>query len=323
MIYDLWIGIDVSKDTLDICVLSQNKTESKKINNQISEIKRFFNKEMYKNAHIVMEATGVYHNKLVIILTELKNNFSVVNPLIIKKYAEMKMLRVKTDSVDAKLIAEYAENQKPKLFKFKQIHQIEIMELVRAVNGYKEDKTMFTNKIKALDNKYVYNKDVYRSYKTTVKQIEKQIDLLNAKIDKIIKDNYSNISEKIRKIPGVGKVLTSTIIGLYGNFENFDSAKQVAAFAGLNPHPKESGSSVYKGSNISKKGCPYIRKVLFMAALSAKEYNQSCHDLYYRLKNKGKSEFQARIAVAHKLLRQIFAVVKFDREFEQNYVKIA
>ena len=323
MSYDLWIGIDVSKDTLDICVLTNTKMSYKKINNNMDSINHFFKDDKYKVAHVIMEATGIYHNKLVISLTELHLDFSVVNPLSIRRYSEMKMYRAKTDAIDAKIIAEYGQSERPKLFIFKEDYQTEMMELVKAINSYKEERTTFISRIKALDHKHTYSKDVYKSFQKIIAQINRQIDILNAKIDKIIEENFKEMSEKINKIPGVGKVLTSTIIGMFGTFQNFENPKQAVAFAGLNPHPRESGKSVKKSSNISKKGCPYIRKVLFMAALSAKEYNQSCRRIYYRLKNNGKSEYQARIAVAHKLLRQIFAVVKYDREFEENYVNIA
>ena len=110
--------------------------------------------------------------------------------------------------------------------------------------------------------------------------------------------------------------MAGAVIGYFGDMKDFETAKQLVCFIGSNPSPKESGSSVKGRGSISRKGNGYLRKLFFLAALSACKWNRSCKDLYERLVAKGKAKKVALIAVANKLIRQVFAVTKYSRGYD-------
>nr|WP_281340822.1 transposase [Sulfurihydrogenibium sp. YO3AOP1] len=104
-----------------------------------------------------------------------------------------------------------------------------------------------------------------------------------------------------------------------GNFERFKSVKDISSFIGISPSPYESAACVKKSGWIKKMGNPYVRKILYMAALSAIRFNKYCRELYERLVSKGKAKKLALVAVAHKLLRQAYGVLKSRRPFDENF----
>ena len=110
------------------------------------------------------------------------------------------------------------------------------------------------------------------------------------------------------------------IIAILKSFEPFEKSKQVTSFIGICPSPYQSGSSVNRGGRIMKKGNSYMRKLLYICALSALRANKSCADLFIRLVEKGKSKRLALIAVANKLIRQSFAVLKTRTHYNENFL---
>lgn len=322
MNYKKWIGIDVSKDKLDISIFDGVNHLMNQIKNERNSILSFFKKLKSKSTiHAIMEATGIYHKRLSICLFQLQIDFSVVNPFIIKRFSEMKMFRAKTDVVDARLIAVYGFEQKPNLYKFPPKDQDHIFRMIKAMNRLQEDTTRYKNRLHAEKESSVELPIIVKELKRMVASCKRAIDRLEKEMQNLVIKNYEDVYKKLIKIPGVGDKTASIIIGYFGKFDNFETAKQVVSFIGLNPNPRFSGSSVKGGSNISKKGNPLLRKKLYMSAVSAAQHNPNCVSLYQRLLAKGRSKILAQVAVAHKLLRQIFAIVKFDREWEKYYVK--
>jgi len=322
MSYKKWFGCDISSEKLDFSEYDGVKHNMFQIPNKKGTITRYF-KKYYKSKeiHVIMEATGIYNRVLFIELLRLEIPVSVVNPLIIKRYSEMKMLRAKTDQVDARLIAEFGHNQKPKLSKMPPKVQGEIFSLFKAVRMYQKLTSIVSNNIHALERSGIKEVIVLKEHKRSMRSQQRAIDQLEKQIQALIEEHYQNVYIRLTKIPGVGPKTASVIIGFFGEFENFETAKQVVGFVGLNPNPRMSGKSVRLGSSISKRGNPLVRKMLYLAALTAKKHNPDCKEMYDRLLNRGVAKVKAQVAVAHKLLRQIFAVVKYEREWVPNYTK--
>ncbi len=322
MSYKKWIGVDVSKEVIDIAIYDGKQYTLFQIKNQKKAIIKFFSKlEKAGEYHVVMEATGIYHLVLFTALIELEFAVSVVNPLIIKRYSEMKMKRAKTDIVDARLIAMYAFEQKPKLSQLPNATQEKIFSLFKAVEVFQKIMTSLNNRLLALKSYNCQHETVINEIKKNIRSAKSSIKKLENEIYDIIENNYAQLNKRLMQIPGVGPKTSSMIIGCFGYFENFDNAKQVVSFAGLNPNPRLSGKSVNRGSNISKKGNPLLRKMLYLAALSAKTCNPNCKMIYERLLNKGMPKMKALVAVAHKLLRQIFAIAKYNRIWRPDYCR--
>ena len=322
MSYKRWFGCDVSSEKLDFSEYDGINHRMFQIENKKSAIARYFKKySKSQEIHVIMEATGIYNRILFIELLRLEIPVSVVNPLIIKRFSQMKLLRAKTDQVDARLIAEYGYNQKPALSKMPPKIQESIFSIFKTVQMYHKQRSIVLNNI------HVYNRSgsketiILKELKKTIRSYKRSIDLLEQKIHDLVEEHYQSVYNRLVQIPGVARKTASVIIGFFGEFENFETAKQVVSFVGLNPNPRMSGKSVRLGSSISKRGNPLIRKMLYMSALTAMRYNPDCKELYDRLLNRGTSKVKAQVAVAHKLLRQIFAIVKYEREWVPNYAK--
>jgi transposase len=320
MSYTKWYGVDVSMEKLDISEFDGKQHKMHQIANTKKGIIRFFSKiSSSQNNHVIMEATGAYHMLLFTELLKLGFPVSVVNPLRIKKFTEMKMARAKTDKLDAQLIALFGHLVKPPLSNLPSKERQKITSLFKAVRTYKKLNTMLKNNVHALTSSGVGEKSVVNEFKRSIKSNKRSIERLEKQILELVEEHHPEVFNRLLTIPGVGPKTASMSIGFFGNFENFETAKQVVSFVGINPNPRESGKSVRRGSNITKKGNPILRAMLYMAALSAKQYNPACRALYERLLDKGMPKVKAQVAVAHKLLRQIFAVVKYERDWCQNY----
>jgi len=319
------VGIDVSKDTLDTSEFNGEKYKMLKIENSMKSITRFKSQKKFvknkENYLFVMEATGVYSSLLTYEL--YKDNFkvAVVNPLIIKRFAEMKMIRAKTDNQDAKTIALYGYEQstKLKLYAPRSNEQQESIRILKSIEDFENVITTLTNQLKAFEIDPIQSQLVLRTLKTRIRSIEKDIKILETELYKILYKIYPNEIERLIDIKGVGKKTAAIILAFFGKFETFENAKQVVSYIGTNPRINDSGTSVKGKGRIEKKGNKYIRTKLFMSALSTSRYNPSCKALYQRLTLKGKEHKQKRVAVLNKLMRQIFAVLKYDRIWDPNY----
>lgn len=318
------IGIDVSMDTLDVVFYNGKFSKSMRYKNSIEGFREIEN-EMFRHGKseiiITMEATGVYHLQAAVYFYEKGYTVSVVNPLIIKRYSEMKMLRVKTDSVDARTIAEYGFNEKPCYFKRKDNKKERIIQLLKQIDGLHSMQSENRNRLHALERIPEADEKalaIYRDINIILKAKEREAE---QRIWEILQESYADECRRLRAIPGVGKRLSSLIIGFFGEFENFNNAKQVSSFIGLNPSPRQSGISLNGRGIISKKGNRYMRKIFYMAALSASKHNSACRIQYGRLLANGKSKRVALVAVANKMVRQIFAVVKNNRIYDPDYQK--
>jgi len=296
-------------------------------------------KEAKSELYFVMEATGTYYLTYANTLYEKEYNAYVINPLIIKRYGEEKLRRAKTDKADAKLIAEFGYHNiinttnsidsnssisltsSPYLFKPNSKTSIKIKLMLKTIDQLYALKNRNTNHMEALKQyKKEYSKESIKIFKSLNKEMDEQIKKLEEQIKTLIMNTeYKEIYKKVTSIPGIGKRTGSALIGYFDTFDNFENAKQIAAYIGLNPGVKQSGKSIKKKGKISRIGNPYLRKLFYMDALSASRYNAQCKALHERLLLKGKDKHQIFTAVGHKLLRQAFAVVKYERIYDPAY----
>ena len=120
---------------------------------------------------------------------------------------------------------------------------------------------------------------------------------------------------------GIGKRATAILIVTTQGFKHTKNYRQLISYAGLSPKEYSSGSSIRGKVRICKQGGSLLRHTLYMCALNAKKTNGACKELFDRLVAKGKNKKLAIIAVANKLLKQVFGVVKNECLFDRNYYK--
>jgi transposase len=322
----LSIGFDVSKATLDVAIFDGERTDHFAVENGekgFAEVLRTIKGNLAAEIVITMEATGVYHQRAADYFYKRGFNVQVVNPLIIKRYSEMKMLRAKTDAVDSRIIAKYGYYEAGTLYKKKPEKNLKIQGFLKAIDDLCQMKVQNKNRLEALNQCSVEMKDIELMYQRIENQIEGEILLMERELLLLAKEISFETYQNLLSIPGIGKRIAPAIIGFFGQMEDFETAKQLVCFIGINPSPKMSGTSVRGRGSISRKGNGYLRKLLYMAALSACKHNVSCNALYHRLIGRGKAKKVALIAVSNKLVRQIFAVTKFERRYDPNFCAIS
>ena len=319
------IGIDISKEVVDVAMYDGNDYKNSQYENTKKGVRALSKmiKKLKKEVKITMEATGTYYLNYAEGLHEKDYTVSVVNPLIIKRYSQMRLHRTKTDKVDARIIAEYGYREESRMYVPENPLNRVVRLKLRLVDQFQTDITRNINRIEGLNQYPSGTKEMIRTLKSCNRDLKKKIKKMKQEIQDTIKqDETCNESvERIKKIKGVGDVISSVIVAYFGEFEYFENARQVASFIGIIPTIKQSGSSVRSKGRMSRIGNSYIRKQLTMGARTAMLYNPSCKALNERLLAKNKSYNERMVAVAHKLLRQIFAVVKNNEEYDPNYVK--
>ena len=300
------IGIDISKRVFD--VVDENG-DHVVYSNDYKGFKLFL-KRVSKTSYCVMEATGYYYSQLAYFLLEHEVAVSVVNPLSVKRFIQMKLVKVKTDKADAKQIQLYGESVDLDLWKGQSKHQRESLQIMRLLDIYVKQSTMLKNKLEGEEALGMPSKDVLRSIRRSLKSLEKEVKILEVRLEGLVKADHQELLTVLQSIPGVGKKTSVMLAVITDGFDRFGRASELCSYAGITPVIRESGSSVRGKAHISKVGNGKLRNLLFMCSFTASKHNKGCRELYHRLVAKGKSKKLALLAVCNKLLKQAFALAK-------------
>ena len=316
--YKETFGVDISKDVFDVHGSSLGHYQYK---NDESGFKKFL-KELPEGSLVVMEATGYYHYRLAQFLYKNKVLVSVVNPLSIKRFIQMKLAKVKTDKSDAKAICEYALINEVRLYNALTDVQSECLQLFRLLDAYLKQRTATKNKIHGEVVLGVPSKFVHRSLIRNKKQLDKEVSAIELKVLSLVKEDQQEQLTLLTSIPGIGQKTALFLIVVTDGFSKFENASQLCSYVGITPTIRESGSSVRGRARISKVGNRKLSNLLFLCSFNACKHNKACKAVYERIVNKGKSKKLALIAVANKLLKQCFAIAKTGRPYDETYVSI-
>jgi transposase len=308
-----YIGIDISKKTFDVSI---NGT-ARRFNNTMAGFADF-RKQLPSDAYCVMEATGNYGCTLAEYLIAADIPVAVINPLRIKRYAQMNLQRHKTDRADARLIALFAENQQlgsEDQWQPPSDHLNDLRQQQTVVEQLKKQETALLNQIEALSQLPRPSADAIRALKKVLEALRQTIKELEASQCQRVIQTDEKLYRVIQSIPGIGPRAAIGLIIATAFFDSCGTARQLASFIGLCPRPYESGSSIKTAGTIGYSAAPQLRSVLYMCSMSAIRFNTACRALYHRLLSRGKSKKLALIAVAHKLVRQVFAVAERRADF--------
>lgn len=316
--YKETFGIDIRKDVFDVY---SNKIGHHQFKNDAQGFKAF-SKIVTPKALVVMEATGYYHYRLAQFLYKNNHLVSVVNPLSVKRFIQMKLAKVKTDKSDAKAIFDYAQFNEVPLYTALTDVQSECLQLFRLLDSYLKKRTATKNKLHGEEVLGIVSKFVYRSLKRDLKHLDKEVTALEERLLELVKQEQQQQLTLLKSIPGMGVKTALFLIIVTDGFSKFENASQLCSYVGITPTIRESGSSVRGRSRISKIGNKKLRNLLFLCAFSACKHNKGCQEIYERIVNKGKSKKLALIAVANKLLKQAFAIAKSGRPYDENFVSV-
>ncbi len=311
----LFFGIDISKDYFDVY---SKELVQKSYPNTKEGYKRFAT-TITDTSYCVMEATGCYHHKLCMFLHSSGISLSVLNPLIIKRFIQMKLRRIKTDKSEAYMIYTYASEQPLERWYPDAAYIVKSKELLSLIQAYSRPSTSLKNKRHALEERGERSGVVISSINRQLRQLKKEKTLLEEALEVLIKTHEPHLFSRLTSISGIGKKTTLLLMVSTSNFKTFSSYKQVSSYLGLAPNERSSGSSIRGQSRISKTGDGLLRNHLFMCSFTACIHNAQCKAIYDRIVAKGKSKKLALIAVCNKLLKQAFAIAKSGLPYDCNY----
>jgi transposase len=269
---------------------------------------------------IVLEATGSYWITLAVTLHQAGYAVSVVNPAHVHAFARSLPRRAKTDALDAQLLAQFAlERQPPRWTPPEQVyHELRQRLLVR--DGLLTMRTQARNQRHALEQWPVTIEAALAALDTVVAECDRQLQSLEREIATVLKEGaWAETAGLLASISGVGMVTTAWLLVSTLNFTACRSAEAAAAYAGLVPLARESGTSVRGRAQIGHAGNARLRTALYMATLSAARHNPLIRAQYQRLRAAGKPTKVARCACARKLLHLAYAVVTKGARFDPDY----
>jgi len=300
-----YIGIDISKSWFD-CF---NSTSGKhhKYNNNVQGWGEFV-ESLPDEVWVVMEASGPYYLGLASLLADQKIPVSVLNPLVIRRYSQMRLSRTKTDAKDARLIAEYASEQPLSRWNPPSSANQTMRQIISLSQGLIRQRSMLLGQKEAFTNTPAADPFVMEVVDEQINHITSVLNKLEDRLKQLTLAHYRSCFEAVTSIPGIGPKTAILLICLTDGFSKFDDARKLASYVGICPRIFNSGSSIKGRGSICKLGSSQLRKLLYMCTWTAKKCNPGCKQMYDRMKQAGKPERVIKIALAHKLLRQAYAV---------------
>ena len=312
------VGIDVSKESLDCVWEAEEQVHHRRFEYTADGMAALL-AQTPETAHYVLEATGVYHVRLALELQAAGRQVSVVNPLVIKRFAQMQLSRVKSDKADAELIRRYGMQQalqpwsptRPEVLELRQAHSW-LDDLIR-------ERTRLVNRQHAASVLARPSAFVVEQMAAQVRHLERQIADCERHLEGLVKKSFPDVYARLLGIPAIGPQTAIGLIIATDGFRRFEDVKALCAYVGLSPTTFRSGTSVQGRGGIAKLGQARLRQLLYLCSWTAKTCNPACKALYIRLRALGKPPKVINVAIAHKLLRQAFAVATKGTPYSENF----
>lgn len=321
----LFVGIDVSKETLDVSLrwAGQNQVHQVFANTSsgIGQLIGWLVKQKAEQIHACLEATGQYGDEVAERLHQQGYTVSVVNPLCTKSYARARLIRNQTDKVDAGLIAEYCEKQQPRHWLPPSPLHKRLRALSRRIEDLEVMRQAERNRLQASKS---LDATLRQSLETVIACLTEELNATKTALQEGLDQDPELKRQKqlLMSIKGVGQLTAARFLAELGDLREFADARQLAAFLGLTPEFKTSGKSVHTKPRMSKRGNAAVRKMLYMPAVSAKNTNPIVQAFCSRLAQSRKSNMSLIGAAMHKLAHLMFGVVHSGIPFDPNYLKI-
>lgn len=310
-----YVGIDVSKKKLDCALLRSGKYRTKSVDNTevgFKALRQWLEKEGIKHAHICMEATGVYWEEAAQDLTDAGHIVSVINPALAKAHAQSCGIRTKTDAVDARVLASFCHDKQPPAWQPPSASTRALRALVQRHQALTAMQTQEKNRLESA------REDVRDSIQTHLTWLAAELVRVEKAIAKTIDDDpdLRNKHDLLDSIPGLGERSIATWLAFCAVPGRFNNARQLAAFAGLNPQLHESGTSVRGKPRLSKIGHAFLRRALYMPAMVTLYKTEWGAKFRERLAAKGKPAKLIIGAMMRKLVHVAFGVLKSGKPFD-------
>lgn len=326
------MGVDVSKDKLDICILSVNSNFEQKVEstrtfeNTQKGIENLIDYWSIKttnhpNGFIVMESTGTYHEGLAYTLYSRNINVCIELANKIKHFGKSLNVKTKTDKKDSILIAKYGAQNTLRYWQPCSKNELNLKQMTRLRLACSKVLISAKNRMHALSATPVTDPQVLYFVSNEIEFYSAQIAKVDEQIESLIEndDVLKRKSKILMSIPGVGIITTATVIAETGGFQTFYNVRSLVSYAGLDVAHKESGNSSKK-PQISKKGNEKLRTGLYMASLSAAHKAQTLIPLYERVCSGNNIKKKGIIAVMRKVLILMYTLWKTEEMYDPEYI---
>lgn len=310
------LGLDISKNKIDCCLLINNEAinfiidnNSNGFNNLLTQFAKY--KIGLNTIHVCSEATNVYYLPVSKFLFENGALVSIVNPSIIKSYAQFKLKRVKTDKQDAKLIAEFCAKENPEKWQPESAEQVKLKSLHRRIEQLLEMQIMEKNRLGVADSVALH------SINQMIDFLSKQVELCRREIQDLINQskNLKRQQEILESIVGIGKTTAQILLSVMIDLDKFPTYRHLVSWLGLSPIIRDSGNK--KGlSTISKMGNRPIRKALYMPARVACTRSKLWRSWFEAHLARGKHPKQVYVLMMVKLVKYAYTCLKNNTYFD-------
>jgi transposase len=313
------VGIDISKDKFDAAFLDGERWRERTFPNA-SRGHRALAAWLRRHAggvswHACMEATGRYAETLAGFLHAEGFAVSVVNPAQVKAFGQSELLRAKTDAADARLIARFAAAHRPRPWTPAPPEQKKLQALMRHRDALLADRRRHENRLEGADP------FVAASIRRVVKGLDKELRAVEREVRRHLAAHppMRTDAELLATIPGVGATTAALILAEAPALRSLPDARALAAFAGLVPRHRQSGSSVRGRSRLAKTGNARLRRALYMPAVVAMKCNPLLRPFAQRLREAGKPMMAVVAAVMRKILHLAYGVLKHQKPFDPQW----
>jgi transposase len=311
-----WLGIDIAKQKFDVALNWKTRRRAKVFRNDAEgwqALLRWLKDLGVDQVHACLEATGRYGDGLALHLHDAGHRVSVVNPTQIKHFGRAKLGRNKTDRADAALICDYCRLFEPAAWTPPSAALRELRDLPRSADG-------LTGGVRRGSGQGSTAADAAMA--GVIARLEAEIAALDQAIVHVIgqDEDLRARHDLLISVPGIATHTAAVILSELPGPAVLRTAREAAAYAGLNPSHRQSGSSLDAPSRISRIGNATLRAALYLPALAALRWNPLVAALRQRLKDQGRLKPKQIVAAAmRKLLHLCFGVLKTGKPFDPNH----
>jgi transposase len=329
----LWVGLDVAKADFEAAIYHEMFTDAKgrlttrKFSRTIDGVAGFLTWVTEMTGRLdssvtpafAMEATGNYSCELTDWLLALRPgcHVSILNPKKVKDFAQSLDARNITDSTAARAIARFAAERKPRAVEPQDPKLEQLRQLERERVSIKEAIVAETNRAEQIPA----NSLIAKLHKKRIAHMEKDVAAIEKAMQQLVAQDPGLKADvqRLRSIPGVGPIVSVTVLAELGDLRRFKRSRELSAFTGLSPKHHKSGSSINKPPRMCKVGNSRVRAVLYMAAMAAISRENQLTRFYRNLINRGKTKMAALGAVMRKILVLMRALLITQTSYNDSH----
>lgn len=328
------VGLDCSKDELVVCFHQLTgemdvvcKATEVFANNEkgFKRLLKWSGKLASKDCDplFVVEATGVYHERLAHFLFDHLCAVSIVLPNKARHFAQTLSVKTVTDKVASKTLSLMGIEKKLDHWQKPDEVYTHLRQLTREREQLIDQRTISKNQLHAEQHQAFESKPTIKRHKALIRLFDLQIEEIEKEMGELI-NKHPELKKRLNHVcstPGIGLITATTIIAETSGFNLIRNAKQLVSYAGLDVVDKQSGTSVRGKPHISGKGNSHIRKCLFFPSFNAVRYIPALRKLHQRIVDKNGIKMKAYTAVMRKLLVITYVLWKNEKDFDKNFQK--